>query len=263
MLLSLIIAAYKNISALEIVFETLSAQSFKNFEVIIAEDNDSPAMLTCIETARQKYFFPIQHISQPDMGFRKTRALNAAIKISQTDYLVFIDGDCLLHRHFLKQHYLHRKENTALFGRRVILTEKLTDEILNPIPAQKISFNPFKLLLARCGRLDAAFYLPFMPTPIEKGSGIWGCNWSIQKKNLYAVNGFDEDYVSAGIGEDTDIEWRLKKIGVQLRKIKFQAIQYHLYHPENYSSTSHNEQLMAQKKDAGLFFCKHGIIDFI
>jgi hypothetical protein len=63
----------------------------------------------------------------------------------------------------------------------------------------------FSLLITGCGRLDAALYLPFVPAPIEKKSGIWGCNWSIHKKDLYAVNGFDEDYVAAGIGEDTDI----------------------------------------------------------
>ncbi len=259
MSLSLIIAVYKNIPALELIFETLSNQSFKNFEVIVAEDNDSPAMIYVIEKARQKYFFPILHVSQPDISFRKTRTLNAAIKISTTDYIVFIDGDCLLHPHFLEQHYMLREKNTALFGRRVMLTEKLSNKILatHAVP------NLMTMLSARCKRLDAAFYLPFLPTPIETHSGIWGCNWSIHKNDLYAVNGFDEDYTSAGIGEDTDIEWRLKKIGIQLKKIKFHAIQYHLYHAENYASTRHNELLMSKKKSIGLFFCKTGIITFI
>ena len=175
--------------------------------MIVAEDNDSPGMIHAIEKAREKYFFPILHASQPDINFRKTRALNAAIKISKTDYTVSIDGDCLLHPHFLEQRYMLREKNTALFGRRVMLTEKFSNKIL----ATYFLPNLMTILSALCKRLDAAFYLPFMPTPIETYSGIWGCNWSIHKNDLYAVNGFDEDYTSAGIGEDTDIERRLKK----------------------------------------------------
>ena len=263
-MLSLIIAVYKNIAALELIFDTLLLQSFKNFEVIVAEDNDDAVMKIFIAAAQQKYFFPILHVSQPDIGFRKTHALNAALRLSQTDYIVFIDGDCLLHRHFLKQHYLLRDNQIALFGRRVMLSEKISKKILK-IEKESEYTSTIKLptllslLTTDCGRLDAALYLPFMPAPIEKKSGIWGCNWSIHKKNLYAVNGFDEDYVAAGIGEDTDIEWRLKKNGVQLKKIKFHALQYHLYHSENYSDTAKNEQLMAKKIEAGLFFCKNGL----
>ena len=274
-MLSLIIAVYKNIAALELIFDTLSLQSFKNFEVIVAEDNDDAVMKMFIAAAGQKYFFPIRHVSQPDIGFRKTRALNAALKLSQTEYIVFIDGDCLLHRHFLKQHYLLRDQHIALFGRRVMLSEKISREILaheNDYTRQVLATDKksdytatiklptlFSLLTTGCERLDAALYLPFMPTPIVRNSGIWGCNWSIHKKDLCAVNGFDEDYVAAGIGEDTDIEWRLKKNGVQLKKIKFHALQYHLYHPENYSNTTINEQLMAKKIAEGSFFCKNGI----
>ncbi len=274
-MLSLIIAVYKNIAALELIFDTLSLQSFKNFEVIVAEDNDDAVMKVFIAAAQQKYFFPILHVSQPDIGFRKTHALNAALRLAQTDYIVFIDGDCLLHRHFLKQHYLLRENQIALFGRRVMMSEKISEKILTHeneytrqvlLTDKKSDYKSniklptlLSLLITGCGRLDAALYLPFMPAPIEKESGIWGCNWSIHKKNLYSVNGFDEDYVAAGIGEDTDIEWRLKKNGVQLKKIKFHALQYHLYHSENYSDTAKNEQLMVKKIEAGLFFCKNGL----
>jgi glycosyltransferase involved in cell wall biosynthesis len=52
--LSVIIAVYKNIRALEWLFRGLERQSFQHFEVIIAEDDDSPLVSECIKNARQR-----------------------------------------------------------------------------------------------------------------------------------------------------------------------------------------------------------------
>jgi hypothetical protein len=62
------------------------------------------------------------------------------------------------------------------------------------------------------------------------------------------VGGFDEQYNEPGIGEDTDINWRLEQCGIYTLQIKNHAIQYHLYHPENYSNTAKMESILAQKK---------------
>ncbi len=257
-MLTLIIAVYKNIDAVYLIFESLERQSFKNFDAIIAEDNESAAMLECVDVLRRKYAFVIKHVHQPDNGFRKCAALNAAIKMAESDYLVFIDGDCLLHRHFLKAHFEDRQKNIALWGRRVMLSKVLTDKIY--FEKSFASLNLAELIKFGATRLDCAMYLPSMPTPISTASHIWGCNWSIFKEDILAVNGFDEDYVAAGVGEDTDIEWRLLKSGIRLKKIKFQAIQYHLHHVENYSSTDANEALMQEKIKVGAVFCKNGIL---
>ena len=62
----------------------------------------------------------------------------------------------------------------------------------------------------------------------------------MSKNHLLSVNGFDEDYQSAGVGEDVDIEYRLKKLGLQLYSIRYAAIQYHLDHKVNYSQDEVN-----------------------
>ncbi len=256
--LSLIIAVYKNIDALNLIFESLRTQSFKNFEVIIAEDNDSVAMSNFIKSQKIKCDFPIKHTQQSDNGFRKCAALNAAIKISAYSYLVFIDGDCLLHRHFLRAHFQNREKKIALWGRRVMLSPLLTNKVYF---AQSLYYlNLPDLIRFGATRLDCAMYIPAMPTPISITSHIWGCNWSLFKEDILAINGFDEDYTAAGVGEDTDIEWRLLKNGIRLKKIKFQALQYHLHHPENYSSTNANEALMQQKIKLSKVFCANGIV---
>lgn len=257
-MLSLIIAVYKNIDALNLIFKSLNAQSFKIFEVIVAEDNDSAIMNDFIQSQKIKYSFPIKHTQQPDNGFRKCAALNAAIKISASDYLVFIDGDCLLHRHFLRAHFENKEKKIALWGRRVMLSPLLTQKIYE---TKSLSFlNLYYLIKWSATRLDCALYLPALPTQISNTSHIWGCNWSIFKEDILAVNGFDEDYTAAGVGEDTDIEWRLLQNGILLKKIKFQALQYHLHHAENYISTNANEALLQQKIEWTKVFCTNGIL---
>ncbi len=255
---SLIVAVYKNIPVLRLILKALEGSVFRDFEVIVAEDNDSPAMRQLVEEARLNHFFDIKHISQPDAGFQKARALNRAVAASEADLLVFIDGDCVPHRHFLQAHYQHRAPQIACYGRRVMLSEKLSAQVLAGSDLSQLNF--WQALIHRAQRLDSSLYWPFMPTKIQLTTAIWGCNWSIHKADLLTVNGFDEDYVKPGIGEDTDIEWRLFAAGIKLKKIKFQAIQYHFHHPENYASTQENEDLMRQKVADGELFCKNGIL---
>lgn len=259
--LSLIIAVYKNIDALDLILRGLEHQSFRDFEVIIAEDNEGDAMSDFIKKAQNQYFFTIKHISQPDNGFQKDKALNKSVAASEADYLVFIDGDCVPHKHFLKEHFNSKKEGFALFGRRVMLSEVLTKELY--LNKDLSGINIFNLFKSQSKRLDCAFYLPFLPNSIQITTGIWGCNWSIHKKHIIAVNGFDEDFVLPGYGEDTDIEWRLFKAGIKLKKIKNRAIQYHLHHKENYADTLTNEKIMLKKQAEGKFFCENGLSKYL
>ena len=104
-------------------------------------------------------------------------------------------------------------------------------------------------------------YIPFKINKDKQYRRILGCNWGILKKNILAVNGFDEDYNRAGVGEDFDIDWRLKKYGLKVRSMKGKAIVFHLYHKANYkpSDTEYVEKLMAEKKREGNSFCLNGI----
>ena len=90
-----------------------------------------------------------------------------------------------------------------------------------------------------------------------------GCNWGIKKEDLLSVNGFDEDYVRPGVGEDHDIEWRLKSKGLKMKSIKNRAIVYHLYHPKNSTKDDarFNDSLMEHKKQANQIECANGLLN--
>nr|MCU0342484.1 galactosyltransferase-related protein [Ignavibacterium sp.] len=64
----------------------------------------------------------------------------------------------------------------------------------------------------------------------KKYRGILGCNFSLHKKDLIDINGFDERYEAPSIGEDSDLEFRLDLNGVKVKSLNHIAVQYHLYH---------------------------------
>ena len=64
----------------------------------------------------------------------------------------------------------------------------------------------------------------------KKYRGLLGCNFSLYKKDILAINDFDERYEAPSIGEDSDIEFRLGLNGVKVKSLNHIAVQYHLYH---------------------------------
>lgn len=258
-MISVIISFYKRLDFLELILQSLDSQSYKDFEVIIAEDDNDPQTTEFINTARAFHLFNIQHVSQEDIGFRKTRILNLAVKTAKGEQIVFIDGDCLLHKHFLKEYSKAITETHFCYGRRVFLSKKHTDNLLKNKSID--SSNIIQAFLNGGKSLGAGFYLPFKKNKDKQHRRILGCNWGIKKENVLIVNGFDEDYTRAGVGEDFDIDWRLKKTGFKVRSMKGKAIVFHLFHEANYNSsdTEFVEKLMAEKKLSGNAFCVNGI----
>ena len=258
-MISLIISFYKRLDFLELIFQSLDKQSYRNFEVIIAEDNNDPQTVEFINKARIIKTYGIQHVSHEDIGFRKTRILNTAVKTARGEQIVFIDGDCILQKHFMKEYSKAITDSHFCYGRRVFCSKKHTDILLKSESIKKV--NIILTFLYGGKSMGAGLYLPFKKNIDKQRRRILGCNWGIMKKNILAVNGFDEDYIRAGVGEDFDIDWRLKKQGLKVRSVKGKAIVYHLYHEANYnpSDTEYVEKLMAEKKIIGKSFCVNGI----
>jgi glycosyltransferase involved in cell wall biosynthesis len=259
-MISLIISLYKRLDFLELIFQSLNEQSYNDFEVIIAEDDNDPQTVDFINKARLTNSFRIQHVSQEDIGFRKTMILNSAVKMSAGEKLVFIDGDCILHRSFLKEYSKAITDSHFCYGRRAFLSKKHTEILLKE---KSIKKNNILLAILYGGKsIGAGIYLPFKKNINKQARRILGCNWGIMKKDILAINGFDEDYDRAGVGEDFDIDWRLKKNGLKTKSMKGKAIVSHLYHNLNHSAsdTEYVEILMAEKKKTGKSFCTNGIV---
>lgn len=252
---SIIIAYYKNKIALELILKALENQSCQNFEVIIAED-DIKSDFPFIEQSKLKQ--KIKHVFQnEDVGFRKNAMLNKALKIAEGQYIIFVDGDCIPDKNFVKAYDKWIQDDHICFGRRVMIGPKMTTRLYESKDLSMLTFA--KLLFSDTTRLKYMLSLPFIKQ--KKTKGIWGHNWCVAKHHLLEINGFDQDYQTAGVGEDVDIEWRLLSKGLQLYSIRFAAIQFHLHHTENYDAVAIQTGLnqLEEKMKIGNIRCTNGL----
>ena len=257
MKISLIICVYKNINFLDLVMRSALLQSYTDFEVIVAEDNDSEEMADYIEKQNAESNVTIKHVFQKDSGFRKSKILNNAVTASDGDFIVFIDGDCLIHKEFLSQYAKQARENTCLFGRRVMLSRKLSDKFLHGKKTMPV--NVLDLLFSGNKKIEEGFYLPFFKS--FRNSGLKGCNIGLSKELLEKINGFDEDYEKPWGGEDTDLERRLRLAGAEFKCTKFKTIQYHLYHELiSREDPEESRAFVDMKKRSTEWFCKNGLL---
>jgi len=261
MKVSVIISYYKNKINLNLILKALQNQSETNFEVIVSEDDYNEDTFTFLENCKKDYNFPIKHTNQDkDVGFRKNMMLNKSTKLAQGDLLVFIDGDCVPHKHFIKAYIKNFEEDVMLKGRRVMLSERLTSKLKKTFNLKLLDLP--NVLFSKSKKKKIGVYSPFLNLSYNSDKKwLLGCNWGISKKTIYKVNGFDEDYQRAAVGEDNDIEWRLKSIGVKGKSVKNKAIVYHLFHKEKYSKEDllFNKQILKNKKLKKNYYCLNGL----
>jgi glycosyltransferase involved in cell wall biosynthesis len=235
---SVIAAFYNNIKYLRLVLAGFERQTEKDFELIVADDGSTEAVVREIESIASNYSFRIKHIWHPDKSFRKNKILNQAILASSSDYLIFIDSDCVPHSRFVEEHLNEKMNQVVLTGRRVNLSQKITNELTEQKIINGFLENQYLKIIedglfGKSYDVEKGFYLEnkfLRDTFNKKYRGLLGCNFSINKKDLLDINGFDERYEAPSIGEDSDIEFRLGLNGVKVKSLNQIAVQYHLYH---------------------------------
>jgi glycosyltransferase involved in cell wall biosynthesis len=235
---SVIAAFYNNLHYLKLVLAGFERQTEKEFEFIIADDGSKEEVVKEIEGISSNYSFRIKHIWHPDKGFRKNKILNQAILASETDYLIYIDSDCVPHSKFVAEHLKEKENNKVLTGRRVNLSQKITDQLTEQKIKNGFLENQYLKIIddglfGKSYDVEKGFYFEnkFLRRVFNKKyRGILGCNFSLHKKDLIDINGFDERYEAPSIGEDSDLEFRLDLNGVKVKSLNHIAVQYHLYH---------------------------------
>jgi cellulose synthase/poly-beta-1,6-N-acetylglucosamine synthase-like glycosyltransferase len=268
---TLIISVYKKTTELEIILSSLQKQSFtKEYEILIADDGSGEEMEKFVEQSKKTFGLDLNLITHEDSGFRKNKILNEAIKKAKSDYLIFLDGDCIPHYHFTESHVKYKRPNTVLSGRRVMLGKKLSEDVKKSYKKHKSFEITFSKLLIDSIRskhasvhIEEAIYIESEQARSfinANKTNLLGCNFSIQKYLIEKVNGFDEDYTGPGIGEDTDIEYRLKLVSAEFESLRNLAIVYHLFHPKTIEERKNYDYFHTYVKKSGNYFCKNGLI---
>ena len=199
-------------------------------------------------------------MQEEDNGFQKNKIMNDALRKANGEWIVFLDGDCIPHRHMMKSFNKRVKANNLYYGRRVMLSDRFSKALIKTLSLKRL--NLLNLLFSDSKKIDQGLYLPFSAQFFTKDKNICGYCWSVQKKHLFEVNGFDENYRTAGYGEDVDIEWRLHQIGLRTKSLKHLAIVYHLHHDFVYSKKddySEGHAYMLEQQSKHQIVAKNGL----
>ena len=261
---TVILAAYAQPGTLALALAAFVRQTVQDFEVVLADDGSPDDYAPVLEAYASRFKAPLQHVRQDDRGFRKTRILNRAVSVARAPCLVFADFDCLPHSRFLADHLQHVAPGTAVSGRRVhVERTAVPDE--GTILAKGLGLHPLRLaLLALQGQarvIEHGIPLPFLAEASQ--ARIFGSNFSIMKEDLFLVNGFNEEYEAPGVGEDTDLDLRLKKAGTRVRVFRNRMIQYHLAHPSPRYDAPRNLEILERARVASDFRAAVGLAEIV
>jgi len=271
MRVSIIIAIYKDLEALQLIIDSLKRQPYTDFEVIVAEDNNSQEVSDYIKSISD---LDVSHTTQEDIAIRKSRSQNNAILKSTGEYLIFIDGDCVLYKDFINSHVYLSGKGTILAGRRVnlgpIISKLIRKKLFKPALLEKLYLILLPLLLIdrASHATQGIFFKPsgwlyktFILNRKKTGTNILGCNFSCFRDDFIKINGFDESYGETAVPDDTDIQWRFEAAGLRIKSCKLAANEFHLYHVQR-SKASNLKSMQAKmrdRKDKGDFIAEIGL----
>ena len=192
-------------------------------QVIVADDGSTVSTRFVIERYKQQ--LPIEVVWQPDSDFRAARARNLAILRAKYDYIIFVDGDCLLPPNFIQNHLRLAHRGKIVAGSRALISEQETDRLMQSDKEKSIGylFASHKFIKLPLGALR--------DTRQRSWQTVRSCNFGIHQADIVKVKGFDEGYTGWG-REDSDFVVRLVQAGVTIRSGRFATCVAHLYHRE-------------------------------
>jgi len=266
---SVLVGAYRDVEALEVLMAALVGQTRLPDEVVVAEDGSDPAMAEWVR--RLDLPFPVRHTHGVDEGWTKNRSMNRAIRAATGEYLLFLDEDCPPLPGWVAGHLALAREGTILAGRRVDLgpgfSERLRSGELHPIKLGRRLLRSWRAL-GKDGTRHLEEGLAFPPrrfflglqARLRKKAWLVGCNWSCFAADLHAINGFDEDFDAPCYGEDLDLERRFKLLGITTRSARNVAAVLHLFHEKRFDEAGRDRmrQLMESRPEDPR--CVHGIV---
>ena len=257
--IAVIVSTYNRPNALKKVLDGLLFQTCFPDEIIIADDGSNDDTKEMLKDYLRNKDVRFKHVRHADEGFRLARIRNKAVLQSSSDYLVFMDGDCIPEKHFVEDHLCLAQKGFFFQGKRVIVNQKGTKDFTFQDTASFFSL----LKHATASTISNSHHiirLPFFPSyTTSKLSGIRGCNMGFFKEDLLSVNGFNQEFKGWG-REDSEIVVRLYKLGLKRKEHPFRAICYHLWHMENTRNTiDQNDQILDKAINSDSYYCKIGI----
>ncbi|MBA4381364.1 MAG: glycosyl transferase family 2 [Sideroxydans sp.] len=269
MRIAVVPAVYNRPDMLVAFFEGYLAQDYRDFEIIVADDGSSPETKAVIEQYQQRATFPIKHVWQENTGYRASTIRNKAVAMSNADYVVFTDQDCVPRPDFLSSHARLAERGWFVPGNRVLLAQDFTQQVLQG--EKHIHDWTLAQWVARWLRGDINRIQPLLKLPAGswrklhpmRWRGAKTCNFAVWRDDYIRVNGMDESYTGWGM-EDSDLVVRLLRAGLRHKSGRFAAPVLHLWHKESdRSKLGENQSRLQQVLSATHILATKGINQYL
>ena len=264
---SLVITTYNWKEALELCLRSIAKQHVLPLEVIVADDGSREDTGALVREMAKDFPVPLKHAWQEDAGFRAARVRNLGIAASSGDYVIFIDGDMILHPKFVADHLALIRPGIFLQGGRLNISPEESRRLL---AGGAPRFSPFmsfgKILRGEFTRKHALRVLWLAQRRVRKGEGgmPMSCNMGVWRSDLDRINGFDDAYEGWG-REDDDLACRLKHSGVLRKPIRHAALALHLWHQTRWPDGIQpdmeipNDRLLKRTRETRSTWCERGL----
>ncbi|MEM2146342.1 MAG: glycosyltransferase [Candidatus Jordarchaeaceae archaeon] len=173
--------------------ESIIAQDYPHelMEAIFVDDGSEDDTLSIIERYATKMDMKVKVFSHAWKGLGSSR--NVVIKNAKGDYIIWVDGDMILSKDFVRSQVDFMEKNQRIGiakGRYGLLSNENLVYLLENIPY-------------------VVWTNKYAGNSVEKCVGTGGCVYRV--KAIKEIGGFDEQL--KGAGEDMDIEFRLRNAG--------------------------------------------------
>ena len=256
---SVIITTYNRPDMLSKVLEGLQYQFRSADEVIVADDGSGGETERIVHRFMQASRYPLYHVWQEDRGFRAARIRNKAIKKSIGQYIILLDGDCIPGKHFIKDHLFLAKKGFFFQGKRILIDRRLSKTFTYK------DANSFRemvkyIFLRNVSNGHHVIRWPWFPANSStRLRGIRSCNMGFFREDIFAVNGFNQNFIGWG-REDSELAVRLYKYGIKRREHPFMAVCYHLWHKAHERKRlAMNDVLLRKAMESNEYYCDDGL----
>ena len=268
MKISVIVSTYNAEAWLEKVLIGYSNQTYKDFELIIADDGSRPSTKTLIDSYAKDFPVPIRHLWHEDLGYRRQEILNVAIIEAANEYILMTDGDCIPRKDFVEVHAKYAQKGKFLSGGYCKLSMKTSEAITKEDILEERCFDvkwlkkQDKLGFSQTLKLSTDGVLAtILDTVTPTNPSFNNCNSSGFREDMIAINGYDERMKYGG--PDREFGERLENNNVKGLQIRHKAICLHLDHARGYKtpeSLAANLAIRKDVKDNKIVWTPYGII---
>ncbi|MEM8651864.1 MAG: glycosyltransferase [Pseudomonadota bacterium] len=269
MKISVIISTYNSPQWLPNVLTGYSCQDYEDFEIVVADDGSTPLTAEVIERFIENTNLILKHVRLADNETQKCAILNKAIDVSEGDYLIFTDGDCVPHHRFVSDHAACSEFGRYICGGYCKMPEATSKAVTHDVIRSGQIFQPKwlwnngfglqqkwpKVLALHTGLAVTLDRIAFTRKIFSSS------NSSCFRGDALRVNGFDERIGSGCDGQE--FGYRLENAGIFPIGKEYSILCMLLDHKERNVDQElevSNQEIMNETRSRKLTYTNHGIV---